>query len=256
MSASRGQKITTADPLWISQLSKSRSNSTLYSLNPVPIDAVLFDAADTLFTTRGSVGEIYGQVARDYGSTAPFGDIQDAFLRQFRHSGPLTTADEKRWWHDVVYRVFTDVGMVRDFDTFFEKVYDRFRDSRAWVLFPETRDVLTELKARNLKLGVISNFDSRVYSVMRDLDILNFFQSITISSEAGFAKPSPEIFRTAAQSLNVEPHRIVLVGDSLHDDVIAGTRAGMAAVLIDRSNRYVDVDVPRVTNLHEILSCL
>src|SRR5215475_14476135 len=92
-------------------------------------DAVLFDAADTLFTTRGSVGEIYGSVARDFGSTASPATIQAAFVRQFRHSGPLTTDHEKEWWKDVVHRVFNDVGMVREFDRYFEKVYDTFRGS-------------------------------------------------------------------------------------------------------------------------------
>src|SRR5262245_43486001 len=62
------------------------------------IDAVLFDAAETLFTTRGSVGEIYGEVARQFGSTTPSSEIQAAFVRQFRHSGPLAREDEKEWW--------------------------------------------------------------------------------------------------------------------------------------------------------------
>src|SRR5262245_39901412 len=139
------------------------------------IEAVLFDAADTLFTTRGSVGEIYGGIAREFGSTASASDIQAAFVRQFRHSGPLTPTHEKEWWKDVVHRVFTDVGMVRDFDRYFEKVYDTFRGSDGWILFPETREVLSKLKNHGLRLGVISNFDSRVYSVMRSLDILSFF---------------------------------------------------------------------------------
>ena len=46
--------------------------------------AVLFDAAETLFTTRGSVGEIYGSIARKYGSQASSDTIQDAFRRHFR----------------------------------------------------------------------------------------------------------------------------------------------------------------------------
>src|SRR5262245_29269157 len=155
----------------------------------MPIEAVLFDAAETLFTTRGSVGEIYGFVAREYGCTATFDEIQSAFVRQFRHSGPLATSDEKAWWRDVVHRVFAEVGMVRDFNRFFEKVYDQFRDSRGWMLFPETREVLVRLRRRNLKLGVISNFDSRVYTVMADLRIREYFHSVTISSETGYAKP-------------------------------------------------------------------
>src|SRR5438046_9366759 len=78
--------------------------------------AVLFDAADTLFTTRGSVGQIYGSIARQYGSTASDEAIQAAFARQFRGAGPLSIQEQKRWWRDVVYRVFTEVGMVENFD--------------------------------------------------------------------------------------------------------------------------------------------
>ena len=110
-------------------------------------DVVLFDAAETLFTTRGTVGEIYGEVARNYGSAASPEEIQAAFVRQFRHSGPLTTDNEELWWKDVVFRVFNEVGMVSDFDRFFDKVYEQFRDSRGWRLFPETLDCLKELDA-------------------------------------------------------------------------------------------------------------
>src|SRR4051812_6217122 len=104
--------------------------------------AVLFDAAETLFTTRGTVGEIYGNVARRYGSQTPPELIQAAFVRHFRGAGPLSVEDQKRWWKDIVHRVFTDVGMVQNFDTFFDEVYERFRGSQGWMLFPETVEVL------------------------------------------------------------------------------------------------------------------
>src|SRR5262245_46574853 len=133
--------------------------------------AVLFDAAETLFSTRGSVGEIYAGVARQFGSQAEPKVIQAAFARHFRGAGPLSVQDQKRWWKDVVYRVFSDVGMVDNFDEFFERLYDKFRDSQGWVLFPETYDVLKQLQGFGLKLGIISNFDSRIYSVLDALGI-------------------------------------------------------------------------------------
>jgi putative hydrolase of the HAD superfamily len=216
--------------------------------------AVLFDAADTLFTTRGSVGEIYGCVAREYGCTASFADIQAAFVRQFRHSGPLSTTNEKAWWRDVVFRVFGEVGLVPDFDGFFDKVYDQFRDSRGWMLFPETIEVLSCLKEREVRLGVISNFDSRVYSVMGDLGIREFFDAVTISSEAGFAKPDSRIFAAAVRALACPAEAILVVGDSLHDDVVAAARAGLRAVLVDRANRHHGAGVPRIASLKEVLA--
>jgi putative hydrolase of the HAD superfamily len=218
------------------------------------ITAILFDGAETLFTTRGSVGEIYGSVARQFGSTAPTSEIQAAFVRQFRHSGPLAREDEKRWWKDVVHRVFSEVGMVRDFDRFFDAVYDKFRNSEGWTLFPETTEVLRTLKSRGFKLGVISNFDSRVYSVMRSLDILSFFDAVTISSEAGYAKPAPEIFQVALRSLGVQADDALLVGDNLEDDVEAAQQVGIHAILLDRSGRRAHVNTaPRIHNLNEVL---
>src|SRR5581483_5504709 len=143
--------------------------------------AVFFDAAETLFTTRGSVGEIYAGVARKYGSNVPAETIHSAFLRHFKGAGPISSEDEKRWWKDIVYRVFNDVGMVEDFDGFFDEVYETFRDSQGWVLFPETVEVLSELKKLKVKLGVVSNFDSRAYSVMDSLKIRHFFDAIVLS---------------------------------------------------------------------------
>ena len=216
--------------------------------------AVLFDAAETLFTTRGSVGEIYGAVAQQYGSRASASEIQEAFVRQFRHSGPLTTDNEKQWWKDVVHRVFTDVGMVENFEKFFDEVYDQFRDSRGWRLFPETREVLEELRRKQLKLSVISNFDSRLYSVMKALDILSFFDSITISSETGYAKPQAEIFHAAVRSIGVPAGRILFAGDSLLDDYQAGQDAGLQSFLLDRSGRYAAMQsVRRIETLRDIL---
>ena len=219
--------------------------------------AILFDAAETLFTTRGSVGEIYGSIARQYGSKASAETIQAAFARQFRGEGPLSTEDQKRWWKDLVYRVFSEVGMVSNFDQFFDQVYDRFRGSQGWVLFQETREVLAELKRRDFKLGVISNFDDRAYSVMRSLDILQFFKSVTLSSETGYCKPDREIFDAAVRALGVAAPEVLLVGDSLRDDVEAAIRAGLSAVLIDRRNRHETANhVRRITSLNELLALL
>jgi putative hydrolase of the HAD superfamily len=217
--------------------------------------AMLFDAAETLFTTRGSVGHIYGSVARQYGSTASDDEIQAAFARHFRGAGPLSIQDQRRWWKELVYRVFSEVGMVDDFDKFFDQLYNRFRDSEGWTLFPETKEVLAELKHRNLKLGVISNFDNRAYSVMRSLEILQFFDSVTLSSETGHCKPDPKIFEAAVDALGVPQSQVLLVGDSLHDDVEAAMQAGLSAVLIDRHNRYnAPASVRRISSLRELLS--
>src|SRR5204862_414184 len=126
------------------------------------------------------VGEIYASIARQYGSTAAPEAVQAAFLRHFPGAGPLSAQDEKPFWKNVVYRVFEEVGMVGNFDAFFGQVYEKFRGTQGWMLFPETLDVLEELKRLGLKLGIISNFDRRIYTVTDSLGIREFFDAITI----------------------------------------------------------------------------
>jgi putative hydrolase of the HAD superfamily len=216
-------------------------------------DFIFFDAAETLFTTRGSVGEIYADIARNYGSQASADDIQIAFFRQFQNSGPLRPESEKDWWKEVVRNVFSEVGMVSNFDGFFENVYEQFRDGRGWKLFPETLPVLEELRRRRYKLGIISNFDSRIYSVLKSLEILSFFDSIIISSETGFAKPDSEIFKAAIRNAAVPASRTLYVGDSLSNDVIPGAAAGLHAILIDRNQtQRVRKAVKVIQNLWQI----
>jgi len=220
----------------------------------VKFRAVLFDAAETLFTTRGSVGEIYANIARRFGSHADAKAIQTAFIRHFRGAGPLSVEDEKQWWKDIVRRVFTDVGMVEDFDNFFDQVYENFRDSQGWMLFPETLTVLNELKGLGLKLGVISNFDTRIYSVLDALGIRRFFDTVTISSEAGYSKPQPEIFDAAVRALGVPAPAVLMIGDSPHDDVEAAMQAGLAALLIDRSGRHHGKShLQRISSLSDVI---
>jgi len=147
--------------------------------------------------------------------------------------------------------------MVDDFDECFERLYDRFRDSEGCVLFPETREVLSELKNRRFKLGVISNFDNRAYTVMRSLEILHFFDAVTLSSETGYCKPDREIFDAAIKALGVSAPEALFVGDHLQDDVEAGIKAGLSAVLIDRWNRHETTSsVRRMSSLREIIPLL
>jgi putative hydrolase of the HAD superfamily len=147
--------------------------------------------------------------------------------------------------------------MVRNFDQFFDEVYNTFRDAKGWTLYPETRQLLQDLKSRRLRLGVISNFDSRVYTVMRSLGILHFFDAVTISSETGFAKPDPRIFDVAVRSLGTAPAETLFVGDNLRDDVEAGNQVGLTAVLVDRDGRYSSANhVRRICSLDEIMAIL
>jgi putative hydrolase of the HAD superfamily len=236
-------------------------------LDKSEIKVIFFDAAETLFKTRGSVGHIYLEIAKKYGSTSTKGAIDKAFFDvfkkepppQFPENGVLNgrLAIEKSWWYSVVKQVFTRVGMFPGFDDYFQEVYAVFKGSHGWELFPETVEVLTQLKKNGYQTGMITNFDSRVYDVNRALGIEPLIDSITLSSEAGAPKPNSKIFAKAIEAHRIHPEEAIHVGDSLTDDVRGAQKAGMRAVLIDRHEIFKpDQDYVRIISLRELFDFL
>ena len=214
------------------------------------IKAVFFDAADTLFYINNGLGNVYSSVAAKYGSTPDPKLVNAAFSNAFHSAPPLVFGDlsaedrrvsEKKWWYHVVENVFEEVGMFDGFDSYFDELFEVFRHG-AWKLFPETRGVLTSLEKRGFKLGLISNFDTRVYDVCQALGIYKYFQSFVISSEAGFAKPSPEIFEIALIEQGVSAEESIHIGDSIEHDILGAKALGINAILLDRERRHKDRD--------------
>jgi HAD superfamily hydrolase (TIGR01509 family) len=89
---------------------------------------------------------------------------------------------------------------------------------------------------------------------MRSLEILQFFDSVTLSSETGYCKPDREIFEAAVRTLETPAAQVLLVGDNLHDDVEAGMKAGLPAVWLDRRNRSEPSEhIQRIASLRDVL---
>ena len=212
-----------------------------------PIHVIFFDAAETLFHVKGSVTDIYLAHAVQHGfRQTPDSQalIAQAFQRAFRDAPPPVFAatdptelkqSERVWWFDIVHNVFYRVGMFERFDAFFEQVFHVFEDHRSWALFPETYVVLTRLREEGFELGIVSNFDTRLFPVMRGLGIDRLFDTVTISSLARAAKPAPKIFEIALEKHAIDPGEAMHVGDSIRDDVEGAAKAGLTGVLLDRA---------------------
>src|SRR5450432_1670918 len=93
--------------------------------------------------------------------------------------------------------------------------------------FPEVPDVLEKLRARGLRLGVISNFDRRLYSNLEDIGLAPYFDHITISSEVGADKPHARIFERAVTAFGVAPSEALHVGDDPVRDWAGAESAGL-----------------------------
>jgi putative hydrolase of the HAD superfamily len=232
------------------------------------IRVVFFDAAETLFHVNGSVAEIYLQHAVACGfreTTDSLGAIRQAFSRAFHDALPPIFAttepaqikqSERLWWFDIVHNVFYRVGMFERFDEFFDRVFEVFADPTSWALYPETRSTLSRLRAQGMELGIISNFDSRLFPIMRGLGIDTAFDTVTISSLAQAAKPAPKIFHRALEKHAADPEEALHLGDSIRDDVEGATKAGLHALLVNRKGSESKPEIPSIRTLDEIVPYL
>ena|SRR5688572_15120550 len=187
------------------------------------LQAVTFDVGGTLIEPWPSVGHVYAEVASRHGHKVSPEVLNERFRAAWKakHNFEHSRAD----WANLVRATFQNTAC----DAFFPELYDRFASPDAWRVFDDVRPTLVHLKTRGLKLGIISNWDERLRPLLDKLDLAPFFDAIVVSSEIGFCKPAPEIFREALRSLDVAAQRAWHVGDSEAEDVQGARNVGMRA---------------------------
>ena len=91
--------------------------------------------------------------------------------------------------------------------------------------------------ARHFTLAVISDTgfaSGRAQDRLLQKDAArDFFAATIYSMDVGHAKPRPEIFRTAVDTLHVAPHEIIHIGDNERTDVKGALAAGFRAIRLD-----------------------
>lgn len=215
---------------------------------------IFLDAVGTLFGVQGSVGEIYSKLAQKSDVIVDPIALDAAFTEAFDASPPLAFPDtdvvaipelEYQWWHDITQKSFAAVKTLEqfaDFEVFFDSLYGHFATPNPWYVYDDVLPALRKWKDRGIPLGIISNFDSRLYSVLEGLKIENYFQSITFSSSVGAAKPSQEIFTAALAQHRCEPHQAWHIGDSLNADFEGAKAAGLVAWHLQRPDPALGKD--------------
>ena len=118
-------------------------------------------------------------------------------------------------------------------------------------------DVLPTLKASRVKynLGILSNGNR--YPEHCGLE--GMFQFIIFSQDYCVEKPSPRLFQIALEKAGCSRHQLLHVGDSLNEDIIGATNAGVICVWLNRNQAknnldlQVDYEISSLLDLLEIL---
>lgn len=87
--------------------------------------------------------------------------------------------------------------------------------------------MLDGLRARGLRIGLISNCYSEEAAVIRESLLFPRFDAAMLSWEQGVQKPDPEIFLRCTRALGVAPQACLYVGDGGSHELEAAQSLGM-----------------------------
>ena len=154
-----------------------------------------------------------------------------------------------------------ETGTAAALDACAREIYGEWARSHHFEMYDDVPEVLRELTAAGMKIGLISNSHRPLDEFQSHFELREFISAAVSSAEHGFMKPNPSIFLEALARLNVAPADAVMVGDSLQQDVEGALNIGMRAVLLQRGDNagprslaVHDANIPVIRTLRELVA--
>lgn len=202
------------------------------------LQAVLFDLDDTLHddTTayHNAAEEVAHEVAAEHGIDAAV--LKAAYLAQSEGFWKRLTADQLRTrlsklrfelWHSALQNVGLDDAALAERSAANYHLYRK----RHLALFPGALDLLRSLRARGIKLGILTNGVSETHhEKIALLELTQWFDAIFLADEVGMVKPDPLLFAHACQKLQAPPAASAMVGDRYERDIVGALDAGLFTI--------------------------
>ena len=230
------------------------------------IKAVFFDLYFTLVRYEPPREEIQAGTLKDFGIEVnpealrrPL-NLADEFIYQEIARSPVgQRSKEAQAALYVRYEkiLLKEVGIEAD-ESLILKILDKMRQvDMKLVLFDDVMPALAELERRGLTLGLISNIDRDITSLLRELGLLTLLQVAVTSQKVGFNKPRPEIFQEALRQAGVPASEAIYVGDQYQIDVVGAGKIGMKGILLDRADYSEETaDCLRIQSLTQLVDYL
>lgn len=196
------------------------------------IDGIIFDKDGTLFDFRASWGgwarHLLGDLARDASHAREMGGAIgfDVETGAFAPDSPVIAATAA----DIaacLLPLLPGLGHAGIMD----EINARAATAAMSPSVP-LRPLLAALKARGLRLGLATNdTEAPARAHLAAHDITEFFDFVAGYDSGYGAKPGPGMCAAFAARFGLDPARVAMVGDSLHD-LEAGRAAGMRTVAV------------------------
>ncbi|MCK4519986.1 MAG: beta-phosphoglucomutase family hydrolase [Candidatus Omnitrophica bacterium] len=127
-----------------------------------------------------------------------------------------------------------------------------FLEKKGVTVHQSTVDLVKELRAKNIKVAVISS-SKNCRHILERASLIDLFEVIITGNDIKKGKPDPDVFILASEKLGLARGECLVVEDAVLG-VVAANRAGMRCVGIDRYDspqRLSEADIV-VKDLSEI----
>jgi len=227
--------------------------------------AVFFDAGNTLLCPYPSVEQVCAEVFSRSGYEIEMEILKEAIAAGDRYYEERYWQDDTFWrseeeaaalWVELYTLVAQEAGINGDGQKLAKDIYDEFGFHHRWQLYPDVLSTLEELKGLGLKVGVVSNWDSRLSDLCAGIGISEYLDFIMCSAVVGRMKPQPEIFEMALDRVGALPEEALHVGDHYYADIMGARSIGITPVLIDRAGCAASADCVTVDDLRLLLDYL
>jgi len=215
-----------------------------------PPKAVCLDVGWTLVYPRASLWDIFADVVREAGSQMMAVEaerlINDVVMatrpqavEEFHRGAEYADSDEAflALFETMSRGLFTFAGIGGDHEALTGRFLRRFWNPDNWVVFDDVIAAIERLRARGVRVGVLSNASSDLVDFLERLGLLPHFDFTVVSALEGTKKPDPRIFAHALRRAGTAPEETVHVGDMYIEDVLGPRRVGVRPLLMERGTR-------------------
>lgn len=212
-----------------------------------PDKVVLFDAFGTVIRPIHGIIETYHEHGKRFGSQLGRDEIKARFTVARREifgvdlapeqGRDLQSSDgsERESWQRLIACVFSDVEGT---EPLFVELWDFFADAKNWTVYSDVEPCLNRLVADGFRIGIASNFDSRLLPIVESLEPLRNVEWTFCSSLVGFRKPDRRFYESIAkevgEAVGSKTPMIFMVGDDVINDVEAPLHVGWNTFHVDR----------------------
>lgn len=187
------------------------------------IQAVIFDMYETLITHYQCPLYFGVQMAADAGISV------DKFQTLWRQTDYDRTVGNMTF--EEVVELILRQNQCYSEELLQKIIYKRKQTKEACFrhLHPEIIPMLSKLKERGLRVGLISNCFSEEAGVIRRSVLFPYFDAVYLSYEQGVRKPDAEIYQRCMDGFALKPEECLYIGDGGSSELEAARALGMQA---------------------------